>query len=40
MLHEGIGRKAHFGLTPDDVDVILKSIGFRCGLGVLEPAVH
>jgi hypothetical protein len=40
MLHEGIGPKAFYGLTPDDVDVILKIVGFRCGLGVLEPVVR
>lgn len=40
MLHEGIGRKAYCGLTPDDVDVILKLIGFIFGLGVLEPVVR
>lgn len=40
VLHEGIGRKAYCGLTPDDVDVILKLIGFVYGLGVLEPMVR
>jgi hypothetical protein len=40
VLHEGIGSKAFYGLTPDDVDVIMKLIGFRYGLGVLEPAVR
>jgi hypothetical protein len=40
MLHEGIGIKAYCGLTPDDVDVILKLIGFSLGLGGLEPAVR
>jgi hypothetical protein len=40
MLHEGIGVKAFAGLTPDDVDLLLKRIGFQCGLGVLEPAVQ
>src|SRR5262249_651741 len=40
VLHEGIGSKAISGLTPDDIDVILKLIGFRDGLGVLEPAIR
>jgi hypothetical protein len=40
VLHEGIGVRAFAGLTPEDVDVLLKLIGFQCGLGVLEPAVR
>src|SRR5436190_15891951 len=40
MVHEGIGSKAFYGLTPDDVDVIVKLIGFRDGLVVLEPAIR
>jgi hypothetical protein len=40
MAHEGIGSKAFYGLTPDDMDVVLKLIGFRYGLAVLEPAVR
>jgi hypothetical protein len=40
MMNEGIGVKAYAGLKPDDVDVLLKLIGFQCGLGVLEPAVR
>src|SRR5262245_9343423 len=40
MVHEGIGSKAYDGLTPDDIDAILKLIGFQCGLAVLEPAVR
>jgi hypothetical protein len=40
MAHEGIGSKVFYGLTPDDVDVIMKLIGFRYGLGMLEPAVR
>jgi hypothetical protein len=40
VLHEGIGSKAFHGLRPDDVDVILKLIGFRDGLVVLEPAIR
>jgi hypothetical protein len=40
MLHEGIGSKAYCGLTPEDIDSILKMIGFRYGLGFLEPVVR
>jgi hypothetical protein len=40
MMHEGIGSKAFSGLTPGDAGVILKLIGLRHGLGVLEPAVR
>jgi hypothetical protein len=40
IAHEGIGSKAFYGLTTDDVDVVLKLIGFRYGLGVLEPAIR
>lgn len=39
-MHEGIGSKAYYGLTPDDVDVVLKLFGFRYGLGILAPTVR
>lgn len=40
MMQQGIGPKAYYGLKPDDIDVILKLVGFRDGLGDLELAVR
>jgi len=40
MAHEAIGIKALCGLTPDDIEAILKLLGFLFGLGVLEPALR
>src|SRR5438034_11761911 len=40
LVDEGIASKAFNGLTQNDVDVILKLIGFRDGLVVLEPAIR